>query len=121
MRYTKDHAWIDLQGEVAAVGVTAYAAGQLGDVQFVELPRIGQAFKAGDELAAIETVKASSDLFAPIDGEVVETNAALGDTPEMITDAPESRAWFIKLKVADLAQVEALMDRAAYEAVLDGL
>ena len=121
MRFTKDHEWIALDGDIATVGITAYAAEQLGDVVFVETPEVGKTVKAGDSLAVVESVKAASDIFSPIDGTVVETQTALADRPESVNDDPEGEAWFAKIKVANLAQIDALMDRDAYEAFLDTL
>jgi glycine cleavage system H protein len=121
MRFTKDHEWVSLDGDTATIGITAYAAEQLGDVVFVEVPAVGKALKKGDGLAVVESVKAASDVYAPVAGTVTEANAALSDTPEMVNQDPEARAWFAKLKVADTAEVEALMDRAAYEAFLGTL
>ena len=121
MRFTKDHEWVALDGDVATVGITAYAAEQLGDVVFVEVPEVGKVVKTGDGLAVVESVKAASDVYAPIAGEVVAANGALSDTPETVNHAPEGDGWFAKLKVADKAAVEALMDRDAYEAFLQTL
>ena len=121
MRFTKDHEWIELKGDVATVGITAYAAQQLGDVVFVETPVVGKTVKAGDPLAVVESVKAASDIYAPIDGVVVETHGDLSDEPETVNEDPEGRGWFAKLKPSDPAQIEALMDRDAYEAFLDTL
>ena len=121
MRFTKDHEWVELEGDVAAIGITAYAAEQLGDVVFVETPEVGKVVKAGDGLAVVESVKAASDVYAPISGEVVAANTELADAPETVNAAPETAGWFAKLKVADTAEVEALMDRAAYEAFLGTL
>ena len=121
MRFTKDHEWVELNGDVATVGITAYAAQQLGDVVFVETPEVGRKVKAGDGFAVVESVKAASDVYAPISGEVVEANTGLSDSPETVNAVPEAGGWFAKLKVADPAEVEALMDRAAYEAYLDTL
>ncbi len=118
MRFTKDHEWVDLQGDVATIGITAYAADQLGDVVFVELPEAGKTVGAGDALAVVESVKAASDVYAPISGEVAAANPDLSDNPETVNDAPEGGGWFVKIKIKDPAQVEALMDRAAYEAFL---
>ena len=115
MRFTKDHEWVELNGGVATIGITAYAAEQLGDVVFVETPEVGKTVKAGDGLAVVESVKAASDVYAPVSGEVVEANTALGDAPETVNAVPEAGGWFAKLKVADPAEVAALMDRAAYE------
>jgi glycine cleavage system H protein len=115
MRFTKDHEWISLEGDIATIGITAYAADQLGDVVFVETPDVGKIVKAGDGLAVVESVKAASDVYAPVSGEVVEANTALGDAPETVNAVPEAGGWFARLKVADPAEVAALMDRAAYE------
>jgi glycine cleavage system H protein len=118
MRFTKDHEWVELDGDVATIGVTAYAAQQLGDVVYVELPEVGKAIRTGDAMAVVESVKAASDVFAPIAGEVTAANAELGDNPQTVNDQPERAGWFVKVKVADPAEVEALMDRPAYEAFL---
>ena len=121
MHFTKDHEWVELDGDVATVGVTAYAADQLGDVVFVETPPVGKAVKKGEQLAVVESVKAASDVYAPISGEVVEANAELEGAPETVNAAPEKAGWFARLKVTDPAEVEALMDRDAYEAFLKTL
>jgi glycine cleavage system H protein len=118
MRFTKDHEWVELDGDVATIGITAYAAEQLGDVVFVEVPETGKTVKAGDGLAVVESVKAASDVYAPVTGEVVEGNAALADAPETVNATPEAGGWFAKVKLANPAEVEALMDRASYEAYL---
>jgi glycine cleavage system H protein len=121
MRFTKDHEWVELSGDIATIGVTAYAAEQLGDVVFVETPAVGKTVKAGDAFAVVESVKAASDVYAPISGEVVETNAEVVDAPETVNAAPEGVGWFAKVRIADAAEVEALMDRDAYEAYLQTL
>lgn len=121
MRFTKDHEWVELDGDVATVGVSAYAANQLGDVVFVELPEVGKTLAKGENLAVVESVKAASDVYAPISGEVVEINATLGGNPETVNQGPESDGWFAKVKVANPAEVDALMDRHAYEQFLQGL
>ncbi|MDR3511101.1 MAG: glycine cleavage system protein GcvH [Caulobacteraceae bacterium] len=118
MRFTKDHEWIEVDGDVATVGITAYAADQLGDVVFVETPAVGKSVKKGDGLAVVESVKAASDVYAPVTGEVVDANAALSDTPETVNQSPEGDGWFAKVKLADPSEVDALMDRDAYEAFL---
>ena len=118
MRFTKDHEWVELAGDVATVGITAYAAEQLGDVVFVEVPDVGRKVKAGDAFAVVESVKAASDVYAPISGEVVEANGEVADAPETVNASPEAAGWFAKVKLADPAEVETLMDRAAYEAFL---
>jgi glycine cleavage system H protein len=121
MRFTKDHEWVALDGDVATIGITAYAAEQLGDVVFVEVPEVGKALKPGENLAVVESVKAASDVYAPIAGEVVEANGALTGNPETVNQSPEQLGWFAKVKVADKAQIDALMDRPAYEAFLQTL
>lgn len=118
MRFSKDHEWVELDGDTATVGVTAYAAGQLGDVVFVELPQIGKVVKAGEALAVVESVKAASDVFAPVSGEIAAANLALAENPQTVNDEPEAGGWFVKIKLADAGQVDALMDRPAYEAFL---
>ena len=118
MRFSKDHEWVEAEGDTARVGVTAYAAEQLGDVVFVELPEAGKAVHAGEQMAVVESVKAASDVFAPVSGEVTAANGELGDTPQTVNDQPEGLGWFVKIKVADPKEVEALMDREAYEAFL---
>jgi glycine cleavage system H protein len=121
MRFTKDHEWVELDGDIATVGVTAYAAEQLGDVVFVELPAAGAKVAAGGEMAVVESVKAASDVYAPVSGEVAQANPDLAANPQGVNDAPEGSGWLVKIKVADPAQVDALMDRAAYEDFLGTL
>ena len=122
MRFTKDHEWVEVDEKgLAAIGVTAYAAEQLGDVVFIELPDVGKEVKAGDALAVVESVKAASDVYAPVSGEVVEVNAGLPDTPETVNAEPEKDGWFAKLKLANPAELDALMDRPAYEQFLSTL
>jgi glycine cleavage system H protein len=121
MRFTKDHEWVVLEGDVATVGITTYAAEQLGDVVFVETPEVGKTLAAGEALAVVESVKAASDVYAPIAGEVVETNTALGDKPETVNESAEGEGWFAKLKVANPADYEGLMDKAAYDEFLKTL
>ncbi len=115
-KFTKEHEWIRMDGEVGVVGVTAYAAEQLGDVVFVDLPELGASVDQNGEIAVVESVKAASDIYAPVSGEVVETNGALADAPEKVNDDPEGEAWFFKLKLSDPSQLEGLMDKAAYQA-----
>jgi glycine cleavage system H protein len=121
MRFSKDHEWVELKDGIASIGITAYAAGQLGDVVFIELPAVGKEVKAGDDLAVVESVKAASDVYAPVSGEVVEANTALTDAPDTVNAMPELDGWFVKLKVANPAEFDALMDRAAYEQFLSTL
>ena len=118
MRFTKDHEWVELDGDVATIGISKYAADQLGDVVFVETPEVGKTVNKGESLAVVESVKAASDVYAPVSGEVVETNSALSGSPEGVNQDPESLAWFAKLKVTDTSQLDGLMDRAAYDEYL---
>jgi glycine cleavage system H protein len=118
MRFTKDHEWVSLDGDVATIGITRYAAEQLGDVVFVETPDAGKSVTKGDGCAVVESVKAASDVYAPVSGEVVEGNAALASAPETVNADPEGAGWFCKIKVSDTSQVDALMDRAGYDAFL---
>jgi glycine cleavage system H protein len=115
-RFTKDHEWIRIDGGIATVGITAHAQTQLGDVVFVELPDVARKVAQGDAVAVVESVKAASDVFAPITGEVVETNNDIVGQPALVNEDAEGKAWFFKLKVANTAELDALMDRAAYEA-----
>ena len=121
MRFTKDHEWVSVDGDIATVGITAYAAEQLGDVVFVEVPEVGKTVNQGDGLAVVESVKAASDVYAPVAGEVVEANATLSEAPETVNAVPEAGGWFARLKISDPAQVEGLMDRTAYEQYLSTL
>jgi len=118
MRFTKDHEWVELDGDVATIGITGYAADQLGDVVFVDLPAVGKDVRAGEALAVVESVKAASDVFAPISGAVTAANGALADAPETVNDEPEGAGWFVKIKVSDRGAVGALMNRESYEAFL---
>jgi glycine cleavage system H protein len=119
--YTTDHEWIRVEGDTGTVGITAYAAGQLGDVVYVELPETGAKFARGDDFAVVESVKAASDVYAPVSGSVVEVNGALADAPETVNAAAEGDAWFVRVKLADTAELSGLMDQAAYEAFCEGL
>ena len=114
--YTEDHEWIALEGDIATIGITDYAQSQLGDVVFVELPEVGSSMDQGDEAAVVESVKAASEVYAPIDGEVTETNSALEEDPSMVNSEAEGKAWFMKMKVGNAGQLDALMDADAYKA-----
>lgn len=118
-RYTKEHEWIDLQGDTGTIGITDYAQHELGDVVFVELPKIGAKLTAGKPLGTVESVKAVSEIYSPVTGEVTAINGALADSPEKINTDPHGAAWLIKLKVANVADVSALMDAAAYQSYVD--
>ena len=116
-RYTREHEWISLEsGGIAAVGITDYAQDQLGDVVYVELPAVGKKLAKGDEAAVVESVKAASEVYAPVAGEVVAVNDAIGGDPGVVNRAAESDGWFLKIKVANPADVDQLMDQSAYEA-----
>lgn len=115
-RYTKDHEWIRVDGEEGVMGITSYAAEQLGDVVFVELPEVGKSFKQGDEMAVVESVKAASEVYAPVSGEIVAVNDALDGEPGKVNEAPDGEGWFVKIKIADKGELDALMDDAAYKA-----
>ena len=121
MKFTEDHEWIRLEGEIGIVGITAYAAEQLGDVVFVETPEGGKAVKKGDDMAVVESVKAASDIYAPVSGEIVEGNDTLADAPETVNEDPEGKGWFCKIKIADAGELDTLMDEAAYKTFCEGL
>ena len=112
MKFTKDHEWVRLDGDVATVGISKHAAEALGDVVFVETPEAGKTVSKGDSFAVVESVKAASDVYAPVSGEVIEGNAALASAPETVNADPEGEGWFARIKVSDASQVDALMDRA---------
>ncbi len=119
--YTKDHEWIDVDGDTATVGITSYAQEQLGDVVFVEVPPAGTKVTKGGDAAVVESVKAASDVFAPVSGTVSEGNAALEAEPALVNTAPESAGWFFRLSLDDPQELSGLMDRAAYDAFVAGL
>jgi glycine cleavage system H protein len=117
--YTEEHEWISVEGDVATVGITDFAQGQLGDIVFVDLPESGRQVTKGGEAAVVESVKAASDVFAPVDGEVVEPNPALGEDPSLVNSDPEGEGWFFRLRLADASQLDGLMDADAYKAFTD--
>jgi glycine cleavage system H protein len=121
VRYTKDHEWIRLDGEIAVVGITNYAQESLGDVVFVEVPEAGKAVTAGGEAGVVESVKAASEIYSPVTGEVVEGNEALGDDPALVNSAPMDGGWIFKVKLSDPAEMDGLMTEADYKAFVDGL
>ena len=116
LKYSKTHEWVALDGDIATIGITEFAAGQLTDLSYIELPEVGRALSTGDECGVIETVKAASDLYAPISGEVTEVNSALQDDYDLLTNDPLVGGWLMKLKVGNSVDVEALLDQAAYQA-----
>ena len=118
MKFTKDHEWVNVTGNEAFVGISLYAAEALGDVVFVEVPEVGKVLKKGDSFAVVESVKAASDVYAPVSGEVIEANDSLTGAPETINAVPEAGGWIAKIKLTDVSELDALMDRVAYEAYL---
>lgn len=113
--FTKDHEWVRVEGDTGTIGISEYAQGQLGDVVFVELPEIGRTVAQGDELAVVESVKAASEVYAPVSGEVVEANEALNDDPSLVNSGAEGDGWFARVRLTDTAELESLMDEAAYK------
>ncbi len=114
MKYTKDHEWLRVEGDVVVVGITEHAATALGDVVFVELPEPETVVAEGDEVCVIESVKAASDILAPLDGEIVEVNTKLVDNPSLVNEDPTGAAWFFKIKIDDMSVLDALMDEDEY-------
>ena len=119
--FTEDHEWIKVDGDVGTVGISAYAAKALGDVVFVELPDVGAEFDKGDEAAVVESVKAASEVYVPVGGEVTAVNDVLEDAPETVNASPDGDGWFLKIKIADADELSSLMDEAKYKAYCDGL
>jgi len=115
LRYTKEHEWVRVEGDLAIVGITDYAAHQLGDIVFVELPEAGRSLAQSSAVGVIESVKAVSDLFAPISGEVVEFNSKLSGSPELVNNDPFGKGWMLRIRIADKSQLDGLLDQAAYE------
>jgi glycine cleavage system H protein len=115
LRYTKDHEWVRVDGDEAVIGITKFAADQLGDIVFVELPDVGRALDAHATFGVVESVKAVSDLFAPVAGEVTGTNDALSGSPELVNSDPFGEGWMLRVRLADAGQVDGLLDAAAYE------
>ncbi len=119
--YTEEHEWIRVEGEHATVGISDHAQEQLGDIVFVELPEVGKKLAKGEQAAVVESVKAASEVYAPVGGEVTEVNGALEDKPEIVNEDAEGEGWFFKMKLADPGELEGLMDRDAYEKYVEGL
>lgn len=119
MKFTEEHEWLRVEDDVVVVGITEHASGQLGDVVFVELPEVGTEVTKDEEICVIESVKAASDILAPLDGEIVEVNDMLVDEPGKINDDPMGDAWFFKIKAAEPAQMDDYMDEAAYKKFID--
>jgi len=119
--FTKDHEWISVDGPIGTVGITDYAQEQLGDITFVELPGEGTKVSKGDSVSVVDSVKAASDVYTPVSGEVREANAALNDEPELVNTQPESTGWLFKVLLSDASELDDLMDEAAYKAYVEGL
>nr|WP_198421090.1 glycine cleavage system protein GcvH [Azospirillum baldaniorum] len=120
IKYTKDHEWVRVEGDVGTVGVSDHAQHQLGDVVFVELPDVGRQLAQGKEAAVVESVKAASDVFAPVSGEVIEANADLENDPSLVNAGAETTGWFFKLRLSNPSELDGLMDEAAYKAFVEG-
>lgn len=118
-RYSKDHEWVRLEGDTATVGITDHAQNALGDVVFVELPEVGRVVETGEACAVVESVKAASDVYAPLAGKIVEVNAGLAENPGLINSEPTAGGWFFRIEVADAAEFAALLDEAAYQRVVE--
>ena len=119
--FTEDHEWIEVDGDSATVGITDYAQSQLGDIVFAEVPATGAMLKKGGDAAVVESVKAASDVYAPVSGNVIEGNAALEGDPALVNNDPEGEGWFFKITLSDTSELDSLMDAAAYKAFVDGL
>lgn len=118
LKYTKEHEWIRVEGEVAYVGITDYAQGELGEIVFVEIETVGETLAENDTFGSVEAVKTVSDLFMPMSGEILEMNAALEDHPELVNNDPYGDGWMIKVAIKDLAELDTLLDASAYEALI---
>jgi glycine cleavage system H protein len=121
IRYTKDHEYVRVEGEVGTVGITPYAQEKLGDVVYVELPSVGARFEQGKQAAVVESVKAAAEVYAPVAGEVTAVNAALADAPGKVNEAPMAEGWFVKMRIANPKDLDGLMDQAAYDAYVASL
>jgi glycine cleavage system H protein len=115
-KFSKDHEWIRIEGDIGIVGITRHAQDQLGDIVFVEAPVVGRKVAANEAVAVVESVKAASDVFSPVSGEVVEANGELGSAPALVNEDPEGRGWFYKVQLSNKSELDGLMDRAAYDA-----
>lgn len=119
--FSEDHEWIEVVGDTGTVGITDYAQGQLGDITFVELPEAGAVVKKGDAPCVVDSVKAASDVYAPVSGTVTDANAALADEPELVNSDPENGGWLFRLTLSDASELDGLMDKAAYDTYVAGL
>jgi glycine cleavage system H protein len=121
VKFTEDHEWIRIDGDIGTVGITDYAQEQLGDVVFVELPDVGRAVEKGGDAAVVESVKAASEIYAPMAGEITEANQAVADDPSLVNTSPTVDGWFFKVRIADAGELDGLMDEAAYKTFVEGL
>ena len=121
VRYSNEHEWIRVEGDVGTIGITNYAQEQLGDVVFVDVPQVGRKVAKGESIAVVESVKAASDIFAPVSGEIVEANEALADSPGDVNAEPMGKGWFFKIRLSSKAELDGLMDENAYDAFVKGL
>lgn len=121
IKYTNEHEWVRVEGDVGTIGITNYAQEQLGDVVFVEVPAVGRKVTKGESVAVVESVKAASDIYAPVSGDVVEANAALADSPGDVNAEPTGKGWFFKLKLSNKAELDGLMDETSYQAFVKSL
>ncbi|MGE0421106.1 MAG: glycine cleavage system protein GcvH [Reyranellaceae bacterium] len=121
LKFSQEHEWVRVEGDIGTVGISDYAQQQLGDVVFVEVPEVGRRVEKGGEIAVVESVKAASDIYAPVGGEVIEANGALADSPGDVNTDPMGKAWFFKLRIADKSELDGLMDEAAYAEYVKGL
>jgi len=121
VKYSNEHEWIRVEGDVGTIGITNYAQEQLGDVVFVEVPAVGRKVAKGESVAVVESVKAASDIFAPVSGEIVEGNAALADSPGDVNAEPMGKGWFFKIRLSDKSELDGLMDEAAYDTFVKSL
>ena len=121
IKFSEDHEWIKIEGDIGTIGITNYAQEQLGDVVFVELPEAGKTYAQGDEAAVVESVKAASEIYAIVSGEVTEANDALAEDPAKVNGDPQGEGWFFKIKISNPSELEGLMDEAAYKTYVEGL
>lgn len=118
LKFTQEHEWLKIEGDVATVGITTHAAEQLGDLVFVELPEVGATFSKDGDAATVESVKAASDVYCPLDGEITEINQAIVDDPSLVNSDPQGAGWFFKLKLSNASDVDSLLDEAAYKELI---
>jgi glycine cleavage system H protein len=118
LKFTEEHEWLRIDGDTAVVGITDFAQSQLGDLVFVELPKVGAAVKKGDPVAVVESVKVASDVYAPVDGEIVEVNQAVVGEPQLVNTDPMGKGWFFKVKLSELAQLDGMKTEAEYQALV---